>query len=88
VTHRKTILGDPDGPNRNASFSKPLEVGMRALATIDGKEITVRIVRVITAESAEAEVIKLQNEVEFVKDLHLGDITAISRSDMKWLDVD
>ena len=83
----KRILFCPDGPSRNASPEQPLEVGNQSLGTIGGVEIGLRLVPILSPDSAEAEIIIIQDGAETTGDLHIGDVVSIKRDEMKWLDV-
>jgi hypothetical protein len=85
------IVADPDGPNKNPSFTEPLGVGQQALGTIGGVEIAVLLTNILTDTKAQGEVIHIldgQNDLDSLGDLSIGDTVIIKREDMYSLYVD
>ena len=85
------IQSNPDGANRNPSFTTPLRVGQLATGTIGGLEIAVVLTDILTATNAQGEIIRIldgQNDQDSLGDLSIGDIVLIKYTDMYSLDVD
>ena len=82
---------NPDGANRNPSFTTPLRVGQLATGTIGGAEIAVVLTDILTTTNAQGEIIRIldgQNDRDFVGDLSIGDTVLIKSTDMYSLEVD
>jgi hypothetical protein len=85
------IQSNPDGANRNPSFTTPLRVGQLATGTIGGAEIAVVLTDILTTTNAQGEIIRIldgQNDRDFVGDLSIGDTVLIKSTDMYSLEVD
>jgi hypothetical protein len=85
------ILADPDGPNRNPSFTEPLSVGQLATGIIGGLEIDVLLTGILSTTNAKGKIIRIldgHNDLNFTGDLSIGDTVSIDRDDMYSLDID
>jgi hypothetical protein len=85
------IFADPDGPNKNPSFTEPLNVGQLATGMIGGVEIDVLLTEILSPATAKGRIIRIidgRNELDSTGDLSVGDTVSLDRDDMYSLDID
>jgi len=85
------ILANPAGPNATPSFSEPLKRGQEAIGMIGGIEVVVVLADVLTATSAEGEIVEILDgfqDRQSLGELAVGDRVFIRREDMYSLNVD
>ena len=84
------IIANPEGTNKNPSFTEPLRAGQEAIGTIGGVEIAVMLTDIITTTSAYGKIVAIidgQQDRNTLGDLSVGDSVFIRREDIYSLDI-
>lgn len=85
------IFADPNGPNKNPSFTEPLCVGQLTTGIVGGIEIDVLLTEIVSPTNAKGRIIRIldgHNDLDFTGGLSIGDTVSIGRDDMYSLDID
>ena len=85
------VIANPDGPNKNPSFTEPLRVGQEAIGTIGGVEVVVMLTDIVTPTQAQGEITQIMDglvELDALGDVSVGDAVLIKREEMFSLNID